>query len=125
MDMRTQCIADCGCAGAQLAFRCTFDPDCPKCRPGVMAPFTWDPNGLVEVKTLPCPWCGAAPKTLTVHAAQLDLFLHSRTALIQDCFPNMSNDDRERMKTGICAPCWTSIMVAADDSDDVVDEPFA
>lgn len=38
MTMATRCIADCGCAGGQLAFLCTFEPDCSACRPGVMAP---------------------------------------------------------------------------------------
>ena len=35
--------------------------------------------------------------------------------LIQRCFPELSDDDRERILTGICPNCWECI---GDDDDD-------
>lgn len=36
-------------------------------------------------------------------------------ALIQKAFPHMHADDRERLKTGICPPCWNELFGVDDD----------
>jgi len=49
---------------------------------------------------------------LDVTEAQLEVFYEGRTAL-QDCFPNLSADDREFIKTGITAEEWERLFAAA------------
>jgi hypothetical protein len=76
----------------------------------------------VEIKTRPCPECHEVA-TLTVTVDDLARYNHG--ALIQDAFPTMSKDDRERLVTGICGPCWALIFADEDDEDEDGDEPFA
>jgi len=48
-------------------------------------------------------------KDLDVTGAQLALFYEGQTP-IQDCFPNLSADDREFIKTGITADEWGTLF---------------
>ena len=48
-------------------------------------------------------------RDLDVTEAQLALFYERRTPL-QDCFPNLSADDREFIKTGITAEEWENLF---------------
>lgn len=49
---------------------------------------------------------------LDVTEQQLAVFNEGRTTL-QDCFPNLSADDREFIKTGITAEEWERLFAAA------------
>jgi len=48
-------------------------------------------------------------KDLDVTGPQLALFYEGQTP-IQDCFPNLSPDDREFIKTGITAEEWETLF---------------
>lgn len=51
-------------------------------------------------------------RDLDITEAQLAVFYEGRTTL-QDCFPNLSADDREFIKTGITAEEWEKLFAAA------------
>ena len=38
--------------------------------------------------------------------------------LIQDAFPELSKEDRERLITGICPKCWKELFGDEDEEDD-------
>jgi hypothetical protein len=42
-------------------------------------------------------------------------------AMIQDAFPEMSADDRERMISGTCGPCWNQLFADPDDEEESED----
>lgn len=67
----------------------------------------------VEITTT-CPICGKQSKHLVDEDAYADW--KSRKKLIQDAFPQMSADEREELKTGICKKCWDSMF--SDDQED-------
>lgn len=53
--------------------------------------------------TKPCPECSE------IHSVKVDMDQYAkwiRGELIQNCFPEMSADEREILKTGICPKCW-------------------
>ncbi len=60
-----------------------------------------------------CPKCKETV-TRTVTAAQLSAY--NNGAHIQDAFPQMSADDRERFITGYCPKCWDKMF--KEDRDD-------
>jgi len=60
-----------------------------------------------------CPRCKST-KQLEVSFAQL--LQYERGAQIQDAFPHLSADDRERFITGYCPKCWNSIFHNVDAS---------
>jgi hypothetical protein len=75
----------------------------------------------VEIKTRPCPKCHTVA-ILTVTTDEMAAY--EAGALIQDAFPEMSKDDRERLITGICGPCWALIFADEDEDDEEYDEPM-
>lgn len=58
-----------------------------------------------------CPMCGKT-HYLRVPASQLERFTKRRETgeLIQDIFPNMSKQDREKFLTGYCDKCQKLIF---------------
>lgn len=75
---------------------------------------------LVHYETI-CPFCGS------VHFIDIPLdrlFLWQSGMKVQDAFPDLSADDRERLISGICPECWGKMF--GDDSDDPLPElpPF-
>lgn len=67
---------------------------------------------LVHYETI-CPFCGA------VHFIDIPLdrlFLWQSGMKVQDAFPDLSADDRERLISGICPDCWEKMF--GDDSDE-------
>ena len=54
-----------------------------------------------------CPGCGTI---LIVEATPQQRALYAQNALIQDVFPDMSSDDRERFCSGFCGPCWIEAL---------------
>lgn len=55
-----------------------------------------------------CPFCGAL-NTVEVDEAAYRSYINEGK-LIQDAFPDMSADDREIIKTGICPKCWDDMF---------------
>lgn len=55
-----------------------------------------------------CPMC-LRINTLTVPKEGYSLWLNRR-ALIQDALPNLTDNEREMLKTGICPRCWNKIF---------------
>lgn len=62
-------------------------------------------NNLIEV-TKQCPWCSKL-STVTVDSEQYRKY--DGTQPIQVAFPDLSNDDREILLTGICCECWDTL----------------
>lgn len=58
---------------------------------------------LEGIQSKPCPRCG---ETITLKARVEDLRRWQNGELIQNVFPTMSADDRERFMTGYCPTCW-------------------
>ena len=64
---------------------------------------------MVETRSIVtrCP-IGGEEKTLVVEAAAFDYWKDG--AYVQEAFPNMHEDDRERLITGVCPDCWSSLF---------------
>lgn len=54
-----------------------------------------------------CPYCRSR-EDITVTQAEFDNWLDG--AIIQNAFPNLTADRRERLQTGICPKCWDEIF---------------
>ena len=67
----------------------------------------YEPPLMQEFQTPPC-WVCKEPSVMVVVTEMLRRY-HAG-ALIQDAFPNMSAEDRERIKTGIHEACWKTIF---------------
>jgi len=52
-----------------------------------------------------CPFCGAQSY---VFASQAGIAAWKNGELIQNALPELSPQDRELIKTGICCSCWPS-----------------
>lgn len=70
------------------------------------------PGNGASVETLPCPLCGER-KTFRCTVSEAEALIGGNT-LIQDVFPTMSADDRERFISGICPPCWNKVFTKED-----------
>ena len=57
--------------------------------------------------TSTCPMC-EKPKTLTLSSGAYRSW--KAGALIQDCFPELTTDQRELIQSGIDADCWNKIF---------------
>ena len=65
-------------------------------------------EGLLEVGTH-CPWCKDTSR-LRVNARLFQYWKNDPSKpLIQECFPDLSLDDRERLITGTCKKCWDKL----------------
>jgi hypothetical protein len=53
-----------------------------------------------------CPECGSV-KQLTLNSNAFEAWTEG--AHVQDCFPKLSEDDRERLISGYCGACWKKI----------------
>lgn len=62
-------------------------------------------TGLVEVK---CVSCGT-PHIVIVPAARYRLWATGQ-ARIQDALPDLTDDERELLKTNICPVCWDKLF---------------
>ena len=61
---------------------------------------------LITVPTV-CPRCSDRKEFVL----ELESFEQWKAGeLIQRAFPNLSPEDRERLKTGICPDCWDNIF---------------
>lgn len=73
---------------------------------------------MPTITTLPCPFCKRPGDRVEV--ADDELKAYNQGQLVQVAFPNLSIDVRERIMTGICAPCFDALW--ADDDDDYQSE---
>lgn len=64
-------------------------------------------EGLYSVESLPCPMC-ASKEILQLAGAQVHAYHNN--ALIQEVLPEVSAETRERFISGVCPPCWDSLM---------------
>lgn len=62
-----------------------------------------------------CPDCGDS-KILTVDGESFLRWM-AKEIPVQEAFPELSEDDRERMLTGICPPCWDELAKEYDEDD--------
>lgn len=61
----------------------------------------------MQFKTQACPTCGTV-KELTMNYEDYAAWISGE--LIQHAFPYLSIDDRERLITGYCGPCFDKIF---------------
>lgn len=67
------------------------------------------------VTTIPCPSCSGI-KIFTVSIVGFQGA--NNGTLIQRAFPEMSNDDRERLISGYCGDCWDELFADDDQPND-------
>ena len=63
-------------------------------------------NQLIKIQKI-CPHC---KKTNTIMVDRRAYSEWRAGKLIQQAFPNLSNDQREILKTGICPKCWDELF---------------
>lgn len=82
---------------------------------------TNETDNYVLIATIPCPNCGTY-KHLLVNKNAYSAWRKGEL-LIQEAFPKMPKEDRERLITGICPECWKNLFEdEPEDSDE--DIPF-
>jgi hypothetical protein len=69
---------------------------------------------IVIIKSIHCPICSEFT-TFEATEEQARQWQDPRGPHVQDVFPELSADDRERLITGYCAPCWTSLFAEEDE----------
>lgn len=70
----------------------------------------------VPVETPPCMHCG---ETSTIEVNEKSLFRWKSLGIhIQTAFPDMSDEDREHLKTGTHPRCWAEMFGNLDDEED-------
>ena len=62
-----------------------------------------------------CPICGDV-KTLKLNKESVKRYLSGE--LVQVAFKDVSQDDRERIKTGICPTCWCQVMADEEEGEE-------
>jgi len=60
-------------------------------------------EGLYKASSLPCPDCN---DVLEIELLGSKLYAYNQGAYVQEVFPDMNDDDRERFVSGVCPPCW-------------------
>jgi hypothetical protein len=55
----------------------------------------------------PCPSCN---QTTQVEVSSKNLFDYNQGALIQNAFPHLTPEVRERFQSGYCPTCWKSLF---------------
>ena len=60
----------------------------------------------LSVETI-CPFCGT---TYFVDVDEKDYVNWINGGMVQDCFPYLSANDRERLISGICPDCWDNML---------------
>lgn len=65
-------------------------------------------GNVIEVKSLACPECGEV-RTYTVSEEMHEKWLRDEVR-IQEAFPGLTSDDRERFLTGLHGDCWDAYL---------------
>ena len=61
-------------------------------------------SSMVEIHSLPCPGCGDRI-TIAATVQQFVAYM-SRDQFVQNVFPELDDDTRERFISGVCPTCW-------------------
>lgn len=68
----------------------------------------------MKLLTPPCPFCGSVG---AFSVPREDLASYRAGGSVQACFPYLSADDRERLVSGICPPCWEKEIGEEDENE--------
>lgn len=74
---------------------------------------------MVQVRTQ-CPTC-KEKKDVPVKLASYNSWMY-HGMLIQEAFPELNDDDRERIMTGTCQKCWDDMWDYMEDEESNDDE---
>lgn len=80
-------------------------------------------NGKTEVTTF-CPYHTGYNEKIVVETRLWNRY-ESGNGLVQDLFPDLSDDEREMLMSGICPPCWDEILGPLDPEKVEVDEALS
>ena len=69
----------------------------------------------IRILSKPCPECGQQ-KTFTVDKDNYRKWIHGEM-LVQEAFPEINNEDRERLISGICPKCWNKMFRGMEEED--------
>lgn len=69
------------------------------------------------MSTLVIPPCACGKESKEVLVPREGMTNWRKGKLIQDCFPELNTDDRERLISGVCGECWEKIFDDLNDSD--------
>ncbi len=62
---------------------------------------------MPRIQTLPCPQC----KSVAVYYVTLEQYnKFNNGERVQNAFPDLNADQRERFITGICSNCWNDMF---------------
>lgn len=75
--------------------------------------------GHVDVQTPACPVC---KESVTIVVPQSGYIAWKRGTLLQNALPLLSDDDRERLKTGLHGKCWTQFLGVDPDAEPTDEE---
>jgi hypothetical protein len=78
---------------------------------------------LITITTRPCPECGKRSE-VAMTIGQRALWLSPHRPLIQNIFPDWSNDQRELLITGIHPECWAKIFPPEEEEEFGDDELY-
>lgn len=74
---------------------------------------------LIKVETV-CPFCGRVDSVVVLEE---DFENYVNGGLVQECFPYLTQDERERLISGICPSCWDG-MFSGLEGEEEEDEIF-
>jgi hypothetical protein len=72
-------------------------------------------NEKVNVVPPQCMFCSTPPEKITVDLEAYERWVEGE--LIQVAFPEMSDDDRETLKSGIHGACWHAMFGSMEDEE--------
>lgn len=78
-------------------------------------------TATIEIDTKPCFMCSKAGK-VTVDLEGYELY--NAGVLIQDAFPDLSDDVREMLITGTHPECWDAMFPDEDETSDEDEDGF-
>lgn len=64
-------------------------------------------SNMTTLTTPPCPACSSV-ESIEVNID--DIAKYNAGAFVQDAFPDMPHDIRERFISGICGVCWDTLF---------------
>lgn len=79
--------------------------------------------GTTEVTTY-CPYHSGYNPPIVVDSRSWNRY-ESGNGLVQDLFPDLSDEERELLRTGICQKCWDEILGPQDPEKVEVDEALS
>lgn len=72
-------------------------------------------SSMVEIHSLPCPGCG---DHITIAATVPQFMAYMRRGqFVQNVFPELDDDTRERFISGVCPTCWEEMYPEEEEYD--------